>query len=456
MDFVSDDGDEFAGVHVRGSGQLGQLALILLGEALARVETALDQDAGAQATLGFLAHRAQVLQPVGREHNNHQDAQVAENRVDEGDQVLEADEGQAETDDAGCGIDRVEALGVVARQALAQGVEHADGGVEDHAVDDEGHEIAQCGVDAVDEFKHRHVRVHDLRSGDVERDDEQRHHDEEHDAAQRAAEANGAVIQEVAADDDGHRDRRHDRQAGVVQGGNPPGRQRGLNVGGRVVVHRGEVNVVRGDSVNRGAENEENDERGDKADNGRDAVHVEQADEQDKDEHDHGADPDGDGGELLRNIRAATGEHDKADGKERHNGRPVEDLGDDRVRDFIEDGGVLVCLEVRTKLEGCDTGDEHEQRREGDTSKAPVAEGNEVLQCLLAGSETRTNDDTDERHGDCHCAFKHEGVSLYLIRAGASVLVVADPGRLSICHVCLSPTVRASGNSIPAAYGLFS
>ena len=184
-------------------------------------------------------------------------------------------------------------------------------------------------MDAGNQLQDRHVLAVDVLGLEEEGEDEQGQQDEVEETTDEAADAHGAVIQEVTADDDGHGHGRHDVQAGVVQGGEPPVRQRGIDVIDGPGIQGREVHIGRKDGIAGGQHHEDDDERGDGTDDAGNAVHVHKAHQEHEDQHDGAADPHGDAGELLVDIGATTGEHDEADGKQRNKRGPVQDLGGD-------------------------------------------------------------------------------------------------------------------------------
>ena len=209
VDLFCDIGNELGGFHIGCCSQLAQLALVLLGKALARIQTTGHQLVCAHAAVRLVRELAAVLDAVKDHHHDHQQSEVAQDWVDVADQGLEAHEGQDEADDAGAGINRVEALGVIAGQALAQRVEHADGGVKDHAVNDKGHQHAQDWVDAGNQAQYRHVLAVDGLCLEEEGEYQQCQQDEIKQATDEASDANCTVIQEVTANNDGHGYCRH-------------------------------------------------------------------------------------------------------------------------------------------------------------------------------------------------------------------------------------------------------
>ena len=172
VDLFCDIGDKLGGFHIGCCSQLAQLTLILLGKALARVQAAGHQLVCTHAAVGLIRELAAVLDAVKDHHHDHQQSQVAQDRVDVADQGLEAHERQDEADDAGAGINRVEALGVIAGQALAQRVEHTDGGIKDHAINNKGHQHAKYRVDAGNQAQDRQILAVDVLSLEEQGEDQ--------------------------------------------------------------------------------------------------------------------------------------------------------------------------------------------------------------------------------------------------------------------------------------------
>ena len=127
----------------------------------------------AHAAVGLIGQLAAVLDAVEDHHRDHQQAQVTQDRVDIADQRLEAHERQDEADDAANSVDRVEALRIIAGQALAQRVEHADSGIKDHAVNNKGHEHTEYRVDAGNQAQHWHILTVDVLSFEEQGEDQQ-------------------------------------------------------------------------------------------------------------------------------------------------------------------------------------------------------------------------------------------------------------------------------------------
>ena len=93
VDLLGDCFLKLVGFHIGGLGQLGEFYFIALGKALAGVELAADQGASPAAALGLSGHGAAVAQPRKDGHGNQQQAQVAEDGINKGDELLEAHEG---------------------------------------------------------------------------------------------------------------------------------------------------------------------------------------------------------------------------------------------------------------------------------------------------------------------------------------------------------------------------
>ncbi|WP_460510920.1 hypothetical protein [Corynebacterium tapiri] len=241
--------------------------------------------------------RGSILRSVrasarARRRPSERDAQVSQGRVDVGDQRLKAGEGQRETDQARHDEHRTEQVTACARQALAQGVEHADGGVEDHAVDHEGHDHAHPRVNLIDEGEHRHVGAVDSLDLKEERGDQQHEHDQVEDSAQQAAVAGSLGVHEAAADHDGHGHGSHDVKPGVVQGGDPPVGQGGFHAA-RGLIESCQVPVGGHQGVHGDKDDEDDHKGGHGADDGSDLFHVHHAGNQHQHQHDHSANPQG-------------------------------------------------------------------------------------------------------------------------------------------------------------------
>ena len=217
--------DEFLLIHVGLGRDVLEFAFLVLGKALARVHLLARQFQGAAATVAFLAQFRDAAKPRQGHHGDQQDAQVTQDRVDGGHQRLEAHKRQREADQAGGDEDEAESFFAAAGEALAQGVEHAQRGSEDHAEDDQGHDGAHGRVEFGDQGQKRHVVAFDGLDLHQQRQRQQDQHDQVAHAAQQAAEAGSAGVQLVTADDDGHGRHADDVQARVVQGGDPPIRQ---------------------------------------------------------------------------------------------------------------------------------------------------------------------------------------------------------------------------------------
>ncbi|WP_246817757.1 hypothetical protein [Corynebacterium sp. HMSC076D02] len=108
--------------------------------------------------------------------------------------------------------------------------------------------------------------------------------------------------------------------------------------------------LVRHQSVDGDEADEEDDKRSDKAQDSGDFIDVEKPRDEHQHQHDQGAHPRWEGRELLGEVGAAAGEHDKAHRKKRDNGGPVKDFRGDRRGDLGVNGGMLRSLEIGTKL----------------------------------------------------------------------------------------------------------
>ncbi|QYH18924.1 hypothetical protein JKI95_06070 [Corynebacterium aquatimens] len=373
-----------------------QLALVVLGEALARVHLHAGELHRALAALLLLAQLGQAAQPAEGDHHNQDQAHVAQDRIHHGHQRLEAHERQREADQAGDDVDALEAAFAAAGQALAQRVEHAQRGGEDHAEDDQRHDGAQRRVQVRDQGEQGHVLALHNVDLDQQGHGQQHEHDQVADAAEQAAEARRARVQLITADHQRHGRHADDVQAGVVQRGDPPVRQRGVHVGGGVVIERVPIRVRVNQRPAAADDDEQQQERGQRADRARDFVNVQHAEAQRGRQHGHCTHPHREA-ELLVQVRAGAGEHDETDGEQRGNRGDVQDPRRDlRARDRLQHLHVLLRAEVGSELQQRHAGDEHQCRGEHRAPDALGTESREVEHRFLAGCEAGAHKGADE------------------------------------------------------------
>ena len=141
--------------------QLAQLLAILVGVLLIVVLAGVGELVDAVTALGLCEDAGAGAEPPGNHHDDHHQADVADDRVDVGHEGIEAHEADAVANERHHDKHRTEGLVGAGGQALTQRIEHADRGVEDHEEDDDRHDHAQHRADVVHHRQHRHVAALD-------------------------------------------------------------------------------------------------------------------------------------------------------------------------------------------------------------------------------------------------------------------------------------------------------
>ena len=214
-----------------------------------------------------------VADPVDAQQSHQQNANVTQCRVNVAHQVLEAHEAGRKANEHGDNEYLVEALRVPSGQARGQGEEHAQCGVEDHAVNSDRHEQTQRGVNVGHQGQHRQIgitKVANLEEEDQRTEEEQ---STKHGATDQATDARNTGIEVVAADNDRHGHDHHEGEADVVQGRNPVVGQRALDFCGHRLQRR-QVARSMHDGVHSGNQDQDDDARGDRTNNLRDLIDV--------------------------------------------------------------------------------------------------------------------------------------------------------------------------------------
>ncbi|WP_284304045.1 hypothetical protein [Mobilicoccus caccae] len=249
--------------------------------------------------LGFAGDRGAAPHPGDDEGGGHEHADVPERGIHRIHEGVEPDEAHGIAGDTGDEEDPAMTTRASGGQSTAKRVEHSDGGVEDHREDDDHHDVPEDRMDARHEFEHRDVGLGDLRDIEIQRDAGQQ---EQHRVEQAAGDPTCrrlAQIRIVAADDQAHGHGQQESQAGVVEGGKPPGshRRAGLCCGG---VQPGQVRRQVEHRVGESAHHGHDDQRSHARDDRGHLVDVEQSGGHDERGHDSGARPGGESVLLLQ------------------------------------------------------------------------------------------------------------------------------------------------------------
>ena len=250
------------------------------------------------------------------------------------------------------------------------------------------------------------------------------HHDGVDDAAYNAAPTGLAWANIVATDNQGHGHGEHQRQAVVIECGNEPVTNRGVDLAGGV--HSG-ADVIR--HIEAGVDGYTNDRNDDgrcySTDNLGYLIHVEHAHDKHQYQHERGADPSLPA-KLLLHIGTRASQHHKANGKEGDDDRDVQQFGDDRVGDIAENGIVLRSVEVAAQLQEHGTGKGHDQCGDNDAGNTPGTKGSEVLHHLLARGKAGAHQQAHEGHGNGDNVFRRHGCLTFVANI-SRILVRAAP-----------------------------
>ena len=275
--------------------------------------------------------------------------------------------------------------------------------VVDERENDEGVDKGEGRVNHARNLEGRHVDVPDAVHVQVEGEGIAADHQSDDRAADTAREASLADAQHRAAQHEGHADAVDDAQREVVNRREPEVRQsRGDLSGGRIQFGHARV---RGYQRVDDEDDDRDDDHGRKhADDLHDSVEIQEG----RENHEAGAhgtaSPRGQT-ELLLKVRARAREHHEAHRETRKNKHHVNDATHGRVSDAFEDLVVVAGAEVGTQLEGDDAEDDVEDAQGRDADQALRAEGEEVLEQILAGRQARADDDPHVGEGDREVLF---------------------------------------------------
>ena len=296
------------------------------------------------ATLRLLHQLVTSSQVRTTQNHDKSDTDVAKGRVDGANQGLETEEAQSKTNQHRHDEYQAETLRSIACQAATQRVEHTDGGIENHGVDDDRHHRTQNRVNFIDNCQSRHILVANGLDLEEEGKGHQRQQTCVNGAAHETTDASFTRVQVATANDDGHRYGHHHAETNIVQGRNRPVRQRGRQFSGvlRGLRHR---SIGGEQSVDTGSQQEHDNEWSDHANHAADLVGIQHAYTQSQCHHDDGADPHLKS-ELLIQVRTGTGEHDEAGTEQRDHHGDVQNLRNPIAGDYVEDLGVLISLQV--------------------------------------------------------------------------------------------------------------
>ena len=156
--------------------------------------------------------------------------------------------------------------------------------------------------------------------------------------------------------------------------------------------------------VHEGENHRDDDQRGQRADDLADFLHVQHSGGQHHARHQQRARPGGEA-ELLFQVGARAGEHHETNGEKGDRHGDIQEPRDDGVRDVAEHHAVLVGQEVAADLQDHATGEGHDDAGQHRAPDAVETEGNEVLDDFLAGGEARADGQSDEGHGDRECSL---------------------------------------------------
>ncbi|BAC17961.1 hypothetical protein [Corynebacterium efficiens YS-314] len=344
--------------------------------------------------------------PRHQHHRDQQQAHVSQHRVHIADEFAETDETEHEAHQHRHHVDRPEPPGTGGRQASPQGVEHTQGGVEDHSVDHHRHHLPQDRVEFIDDAQHRHVIATDGLHGQEQGDGADNEQDTVDQATDHPAATSHAGIEHVPADDHRHGHRDHEVEGGVVHPGHKPVRQRGGHLP-RGTVELVDAGEVTGDDRVHGCDGDEHeDERGDRPDHGGHLVHIQHAGGQHEHHHDEGTHPEWQT-PLLIEVRPGTGEHHHTGGEQGQHHTGIEKAGEHRMTDPAEHLPVLTGAEITAQLQDDQRHHGHHHRGDHRTPEPVDPEGDKVLHHLLPGGEPRPDDDAHERQGHLYDLSDH-------------------------------------------------